>query len=240
METNALVREWRMLTTPSGEIGVYVVAPKAGGRRPTIIMLQEIFGVNVGMRAKAELYAANGFSVALPDLFWRQESRLDLGYTPEDRKRGFGLMQAYDIAQGVEDVVAVAARLKSFSEFSTQISVIGFCLGGKLAVLAGERIKADAIISFYGVRLDQNLDIISRIEAPLQIHVGDADEHVPAATVEILRNHVAAQPNAQVFLYPGAGHGFFNPARTEVFAPDASETAFQRSLSCLSRVEFSR
>jgi len=99
--------------------------------------------------------------------------------------------------------------------------------------LAGARLSAAAVISFYGVRLDQNLDALSRIEAPLQIHVGDADEHVPAATVQILKDHLANRKRARLYVYAGAGHGFFNSARTEVFAPQVAETAFQRTLSIL-------
>lgn len=233
MDMQDLVREWRTVDTPFGNIGVYVVAPKSDLPRPTIIMLQEIFGVNAGMRATAELYAALGFSVVLPDLFWRQEPRLDLGYSPAERQRGFGLMQAYDLSLGVEEVAAVAARVADFEECSKQLAVIGFCLGGKLAVLAGERIHAAAIVSFYGVRLDQDLEVISRIKNPLQIHVGDADEHVPASTVALLKDHVHAQSNVQVYTYPNAAHGFFNPVRKEVFNAEAAKKAFQRSLSML-------
>ena len=238
--TPEMIREWRTVRTDTGDIGVYVIAPKTGGARPTIIMLQEIFGVNAGMRAAAEQYVRSGFAVALPDLFWRQQAHLELGYTPEDRKRGFSLMQAYDLAQGVEDVIAVAARISEFPEFSSDISLIGFCLGGKLAVLAGARLDAAAVISFYGVRLDQNLDALSSIEAPLQIHVGDSDEHVPAATVDILKKHLADRKNAHVHVYAGAGHGFFNSARKEIFAPEAAGHAFQRSLSILPHMTSAR
>lgn len=228
-----LTSEWRTLSTPSGDIGVYVITPKEGGPRPTILMLQEIFGVNAGMRAKAERYARAGFSVAMPDLFWRQQPRIELSYGPEDRKRGFELWQAYGLEEGVEDVLAVAARLTQFPEFSPQISVVGFCLGGKIAVLAGARLRTAPVISFYGVRLDQNLDVLCTIDAPLQIHVGDDDQHVPAPTIDILRGHLAGRKNAQLIVYAGAGHGFFNSARKDVFAPEAAALAFDRTLTVL-------
>ena len=57
---------------PSGPSG------PSGGRGPGLVLLQEIFGVNRDMRAIADWYAARGFVVACPDLFWRQEPGVQL------------------------------------------------------------------------------------------------------------------------------------------------------------------
>ncbi|PZU60437.1 MAG: dienelactone hydrolase family protein [Brevundimonas sp.] len=224
---------WRDIAVPEGNLGVYLVGPTGQGPRPLIIMLQEIFGVNKAMKVKARRFAQAGYRVALPDLFWRQTARLDLGYSPEDRTRAFGMMQAFDLNQGVSDLVNMVEPLKAITGSTGPASVIGFCLGGKVAVHLGSRIEAAAIISFYGVRLEQDLDLFATIDCPLQIHVGDQDEHVPVATTRLLQEAVTSKPDAEVFLYPGAGHGFFNPLREGVFDDRAAEEAFQRVLSVL-------
>jgi len=237
MTAPVLLREWRTVQTSAGEIDVHVTSPADGAPRPTILMLQEIFGVNAAMRAKAERFAEAGYAVAMPDLFWRQARRVELGYGADDRKRGFGLMQGFDVAQGVSDLAEVAKALAGEAGLGRPLSVVGYCLGGKLAVLLGERIKAAAVISFYGVRLTDNLDVIARMEAPLQIHVGDADEHIPQSAVADIQAAVAGQPNVEVFVYPGAGHGFFNAGRQDVYHQSAADLAFQRALAVLPRTE---
>src|SRR4051794_35047065 len=80
----------------NGEMDAYLVLPPSG-KGPGIVMLQEIFGVNAAMRAKAEDLAAAGFVVAVPDLFWRLQPRVDLGYAEADRQKGFAFMKAFDI-----------------------------------------------------------------------------------------------------------------------------------------------
>ena len=70
---------------------------------------------------------------------------------------------------------------------------------------------------------------------PLQIHVGDKDAHVPVAAVEQLKEVLRAKPNAAVFVYPGAQHGFFNAARPEVYSPDAAKQAQARLVGMLEK-----
>jgi carboxymethylenebutenolidase len=63
---------------------------------------------------------------------------------------------------------------------------------------------------------------------PLQIHVGDQDAHVSLQAVAQIQEALRDKPNAEVFVYPGAQHGFFNAARAEVYSPDAAKQAQAR------------
>lgn len=63
---------------------------------------------------------------------------------------------------------------------------------------------------------------------PLQIHVGDNDAHVPMEAVGRIQELLKEKPGAEVFVYPGAQHGFFNAARQEVYSPDAARQAEAR------------
>lgn len=224
--------EWMEVKRDGLNMGVFVARPSHDAALG-IVMLQEIFGVNEAMKHKAEQFAEAGFAVALPDLFWRLQPRVDLGYGEDDRKAGFGFMQRFDFAAGIADVVVTADWLIEQSWGGGKVAFVGFCLGGKLAVMAGARRPSSAVASFYGVKLEQNLADLDRISCPLQIHVGDKDVHVPMETVRLLQSHLTGRAAANVYAYPRAQHGFFNERRADVFDADATSTAFQRTIAML-------
>ncbi len=80
----------------SGEFDAYLALP-ASGSGPGIVLLQEIFGVNQDMRTIAEWYAARGFVVVCPDLFWRQERNVELtDQSDAEWQKAFALYQGLD------------------------------------------------------------------------------------------------------------------------------------------------
>ncbi|MCQ4187969.1 dienelactone hydrolase family protein, partial [Klebsiella pneumoniae] len=78
-----------------GQFGAYLSLPPTG-KGPGILLIQEIFGVNQHIREVADQYASDGFVVLAPDVFWRQEAGVDIGYDDAGFKKGFGLMQGMD------------------------------------------------------------------------------------------------------------------------------------------------
>jgi carboxymethylenebutenolidase len=204
-----------------GAMAAFLVGEGKAG----IVMLQEIFGVNAAMQDKARRFAGLGFTILVPDLFWRLQPRVELGYTEEDRKKGFELLNRFDFKAGIADIAAAARWLE---RKHASVGVVGFCLGGKLAVAATAAYPFKAVASLYGVKLEADKERLRAIEAPLQIHVGDKDAHVPMEAVAQIRETVKDKPNAEVFVYPGAGHGFFNAARPEAYSPEAAALAQKR------------
>jgi carboxymethylenebutenolidase len=224
--------EWVTIERDGGEMDTFIAHP-AEPVGLGVVMLQEIFGVNDAMRRKAILFAQAGFTVAIPDLFWRLEKRVDLQYSEEERKKGFGLLQRFDFKAGVGDVLSASDHLRTEPDVKGKTALVGFCIGGKLAVVAGARQSFAAIVSFYGVKLDENLAEIDAIEAPLQVHVGNKDAHIPAETVEKLSAHLSGRANASVFVYPEAQHGFFNQVREDVYDSEAANLAKGRAFDIL-------
>lgn len=108
----------------SGTFQGYVSLP-ASGKGPGLVIAQEIFGVNISMREVADYYAQEGYVVLVPDLFWRQEPGVQLGYTPEDWQRAFGFYQGFDEAKGVEDIQASLNALRAMTEVQGQPGVLG-------------------------------------------------------------------------------------------------------------------
>lgn len=233
--TTLVTQQWISVSLANGleDMPAYLVSPE-GESKGFIVMLQEIFGVNDAMRQKAQEFAALGYDVLLPDLFWRQKPKLSLGYSEEDRKAGFGYMQQYDQYAGTLDLRESIAFMRRRDPKRRKVAVVGFCLGGRMAVLASAgNDDVAAVVSFYGVRLDLCEADLRRVGAPFQFHVGDKDAHIPAEHVESVKQSAHSMQNADVFVYPGAQHGFFNRARSDVFDPDASELGMRRAASLL-------
>src|SRR5688572_10715199 len=127
----------------------YLALP-ASGRGPGIVLCQEIFGINDYVREVADLYAEEGYVVLAPDLFWRMEPGVELGYSPEDWQRAFGFFQKFDIEAGVADVTASVKALRAHPACTGKVGALGFCLGGKLAYLAAAHSGVDAAVGYYG------------------------------------------------------------------------------------------
>lgn len=140
----------------SGTFQGYLSLP-ASGSGPGLVIAQEIFGVNISMREVADYYAQEGYVVLVPDLFWRQEPGVQLGYTRRLATR-LRFYQGFDEAKGVEDIQASLNALRAMAEVQGQPGVLGFCLGGKLAYLAACRTDASVSVSYYGVGIDKALN----------------------------------------------------------------------------------
>lgn len=147
--------------TATGQSFAAYLAVAEGGKGPGIVLCQEIFGVNAAMRAKADFLAEEGYTVLVPDLFWRTAPRIELAYTEQDFAKAFELYQAYDENLGIDDIrdsLATFSTLES-CDASAGLGVVGYCLGGKLAYLAACRLPEVACaVGYYGVGIDHALD----------------------------------------------------------------------------------
>ena len=107
----------------------YLALPPTGNG-PGIVLIQEIFGVNAHIKAVADQYALDGYVVLAPDLFWRQQPGVELGYTEADFGAAMGLMQKMDFSLAVQDLAATVSALRQRSECSGKVASLGYCMGG--------------------------------------------------------------------------------------------------------------
>lgn len=208
-----------------GAIPLYVAEP-AGNPRGAIIVIQEIFGVNPGIRQKTADWAAKGYLAVAPDVFWRQAPGVELNPdVPEEFQTGVGYMMKHDFDLGIQDVEAVIHWIRRDQDVA-KVGLVGFCMGGKVAYMAAARTDVDASVGYYGVGIDQMLNESRAIAKPLLLHVPTGDHFVPAEAQKAI--HEGLNGNAHVTLhnYAGLDHGFadtFGERRDEAGATLADQ-----------------
>lgn len=203
METNA---QWIDIETSDGKFGAYLSLPR-GGKGPGIVLLQEIFGVNQHIRNVADQYAADGYVVLAPDVFWRQGARIELGYDDESWKRAYALMQATDFDQAQRDVAATVKVLRE-RVGEARVASLGFCFGGRLSYHTAANGLVDAAVAYYGGGIQNALERAPDIKAPLLMHFGAEDSHIPLDAVKSIAERFADNERVEIHVYSGAEHGF--------------------------------
>ena len=219
----------------SGKFGGYLALPPSG-RGPGLVIAQEIFGVNQPMREIADDFAARGYVVLVPDLFWRLQPNVELGYTPEAWQQAFGFFQRFNVDTGVDDLQSAITTLREQAFVSGPVGVMGFCLGGKLAYLAACRTDADVAIGYYGVGIEDALDEVRHLQCPLVLHIAQLDKYCDQAAQDKITQGLGHREDVQVWEYPDADHAFARPGGEHYHQPSA-DLALQRSLSALQRAQ---
>ena len=195
----------------SNSLEAYVVRP-SNGNFHAIVLLQEILGVNAAMRDTAATIAEEGYAVAVPDLFWRMQRRVDLGYEKDQAESGFSFSKALDDRLACDDIAATVRHVRATMPQVRFVHLMGFCLGGRLAVLSALDRDVTSAISLYGVGIERHLDALANVTCPLQLHFAGKDRWVPAAAVAAVEQ-AAAGCVVEIHHYPEIGHGFFPRTR---------------------------
>jgi carboxymethylenebutenolidase len=190
-----------------GKFKAYVAVPK-GGQGPGIVLCQEIFGINGFIREVADYYAEEGYTVVAPDLFWRIQPGIELGYTEQDWQKAFELFQKFDTDKGMGDITATVKAMRAMPQVAGKIGALGFCLGGRLAYLATARSGVDCAVGYYGVTIDQYLGEADKIKVPLVLHFAANDKYAPPEAVAKIKTALASHAGAEIYVYPGVDHAF--------------------------------
>lgn len=222
--------------------GEFIEIPSEGGQTfaayhsrpqtegaPVIVLCQEIFGVNLHIREVADQWASVGFHVLAPDLFWRMEARIELGYEGEDFEHARGLYQRLDLDKAIADVLATSSYGKGVAGTNGKTGLLGFCFGGKLVYMCAAQSNPDCAIGYYGVGIEKMLDKLSRIDCPLLLQFGGEDASTPPEATVQIEAALSSRPGSDAVVYPGAQHGFNNWRKKSFNGPE-SQKAFARSL----------
>lgn len=209
------------LTAADGHrLTAYAAGPADAPR--ALVVVQEIFGVNRHMRHVCDAFAAEGYRVIAPALFDRVERGVELGYAAPDVARGRELRAKVDEAGTMLDIEAAAAALPA----GAARGIVGYCWGGTVAWWGATRSTSfKAACGWYGGGIAGTRAEVPA--CPVQLHFGEVDASIPLTDVELIR---AAQPGVEVFVYPGAGHGFGCEERGS-YKPADADVAQARTLA---------
>lgn len=202
-------------------LDAYLAGPADAKRG--LVVIQEIFGVNPHIRAVCDEFARHGYLAIAPALFDRAARGIELGYGPGDIAKGRALRAKVPESGTLADVEAAAAQLPGHSR-----GIIGYCWGGTVSWWGATRSTSfKAAVGWYGAGIAATK--AATIHCPVQLHFGEKDVSIPLTDVDAIR---AAQPRVEVFVYPGAKHGFGCRERAS-FNREAYEQAQSGSLAFL-------
>jgi len=202
----------------------YLARPQ-GGCGPGLVIITEMWGTTRLNTDMADSYARRGWCALVPSMFWRAERTGTLAAEGPEREAAWERLRRYDFDCGAQDAKTAADWLRTSPFCSGKVAIIGFCMGGRTASLACARASVDAGIAVYALGIRHHLAEVAGVKCPLQLHYGLADEHIPRAEIDEVMNAMLTNRNIEIHLYPGAGHGFFNPLRPSY---DAAAVALAR------------
>ena len=209
------------LTASDGfQSGGYRAEP-AGAPKGAIVVIQEIFGVNHHIRAVCDRLADAGYVVIAPSIFDRIEPHFQSGYSADEVAVARKFVANPDWAAMLLDTQAAIDAVKNVGP----VGIIGFCLGGSIAYAAATKLKGlSAAIGYYGGAVVRFAD--DKPKVPTQLHFGEQDHGIPLTDVDTIK---AKQPEVEVYVYPGAQHGFHCDERAS-YDKASADIAWPRSL----------
>jgi carboxymethylenebutenolidase len=225
------------ITGKDGSFSGYLASP-GSDKGPGIVVIQEIFGVNQGLRDIADGLASRGFFALVPDLFWRIKPGIELSDKVEaDRQVAFDCLGKFDLGTGVTDIQSALDHLRQLPGATGKAGVLGYCLGGQLAYLAAARTDSQASVGYYGIRIEDQLDEAKTIKQPLVLHIAEADDFVPPPAQAKIAQGLGGNPLVTLYKYPLMGHAFarvggmhYDKANADL-ANVRSQTFFRQHLS---------
>ena len=186
----------------------YLAKPQSGSG-PGLLVIQEWWGLDSGIKAMADRLAASGFVALTPDLYHGELA----GHTEMDKAAR--LMQSMPPDRAARDMSGAVDFVANHEAVTgDRIGVVGFCMGGMLAwLLAANRPdKVGAVVAFYGYPSGDMEPDWSRLKAAVSGHMAEHDDFFPPAAAKALEAKLRAMGKDVTFtVYPGTGHAFMAP-----------------------------
>ena len=215
-----------MVEFPSnGQAGSGYLSVPASGSGPGVIVLQEWWGLVDHIKDVADRLAAEGFVALAPDMYHGESTS-----SPDDAGK---MMMALDIGRAEKDLRGAVGYLLSRDEVTTDhVGTVGFCMGGQLSLYAAcENAAVGACVVFYGIHPNVAPNL-STLQAPVLGFFAEKDGFVPPTAARQLESDLtAAGQSADITVFAGADHAFFNDTRPEVYDAAHAATCWSRMLA---------
>lgn len=212
--------------SPAGTTSAYVSYPETGSG-PGLIVIQEWWGLVPHIHDLADRFADAGFVSLAPDLYHGKVA----GSPDEARK----FSMALNVPRAAGEISAAAAHLLAVDAVAPKkVGVVGFCMGGALALYAATE-HPDVIaacVDFYGVHSAVKIEP-DHLRVPVLAHFGNDDPLVTKGDAPALMQRLSDAGKFVDTYYYDAGHSFFNDTRPTAYNADAAALAWDRTLAFL-------
>ncbi len=227
------------IPAPDGKIPAYRAAPEGKKNLPTLIVVQEIFGVHEYIQDVCRRLAHRGYLAIAPELYARQG---DPSKYTEIPKLQAEVVSKVPDKQVIADLDATAAWAAANGGNPDRLGILGFCWGGRqvwLYAAHNPRLKAGA--AWYGqlagepteLKPKSALAIVNDLKAPVLGAYGGKDAGISQADVDRMRVELAkgsaAAKASRIDIYPDAPHAFHADYRPSYRKAEA-EQAWVRML----------
>jgi carboxymethylenebutenolidase len=209
----------------------FISRPTSGGARPAIVLVHGYRGLDEGQRAVTRRFAQEGFVCLSPDLFHGQTY-----HTLEDCALK---KTSLDIPRAVNYIVDSVAYLRKLPWVGNQkIAVLGFCMGGGLALYALAQSKTFAAGVIYYQSMFPDPEDLKSINAPMLCHYGTADPGTTKTEIEMFKDTLDRHKKKyQIEMYDGAGHAFLNnPSSKNAANRNAAEKSVASTTKWLKKI----
>ena len=220
-------------------MNLYIAEPKTAPKGG-IVVIQEAFGVTTHIQDVCDWLADNGWYAVAPTLFHRLDTQV-FGY--EDLAPVMPAMKSLNRADIDADLDETFAHLTSKGFDARKCGIVGFCMGGSVALYVAATRVVGAAVGFYGGGLGESrfgfppgIELAGRLQTPWLGLYGDRDPMIPIDQVEAARTAAAAcSVVSEVVRYENGQHGFNCDDRPAVFDADIATDARQRTLAWFDR-----
>src|SRR6187399_2205460 len=186
----------------------YLVKPSVG-YGPGVLVIQEWWGLDSGIKEMADRLAIAGFVALAPDLYHGELAAHD------EMDKAAHLMQSMPPDRAGRDMSGAVDYLAAHPKVTGPgIGVVGFCMGGLLSFLiaANRPDKVKAVVPFYGFPQGAAEPDWSRLTASISGHMAEHDDFFPPAAAGALEAKLRAMgKNVTLTVHPGTGHAFMAP-----------------------------
>jgi carboxymethylenebutenolidase len=209
------------------QIPAYVAEP-ASPPKAAVVVIQEIFGVNVHIREVADAYAKEGYLAIAPAMFHRAQTNVELGYTDADMGAGMALKTAVESLPAPGAMQDIQAAIDhAHKACGGKVGIVGYCWGGLLTWRAACMLEGlSAAAPYYGGGITTPAETSRQARVPVMAHFAEEDKWIPMDSVQTFS---AAHPQVQVFTY--AAHHGFNCNHRGTWQAEAAALAQQRTLA---------
>ena len=189
------------IPTPRGDLPGYLAAPPGSDPRSGVIVVFDVGGMSQDVRNQAEWLAGEGYLALVPDIFRRRSPIRGMRSVMRDMRARRGPI--------FDDLDAARTWLARSDGCTGKIGVIGFCMGGGLAMLLAQGHGFHAASVNYGAA-PKDAESLLAGACPMVASYGARDRSQRHAAARLERALTANHVEHDVKEYPGAGHGFLN------------------------------